>query len=80
MIEEWEESRMKTKEEVQKEQEKEAWKNLMKAIGDMGTLTIEQSTRFYKQYHKYWDILMDRARIYKRVAKLNEKYGLDEEV
>lgn len=78
MIEELEESRMKTKEEVRFEQEKKAWENLMYSIGVMGAITIEKFN--CKEYHKNWDILIDRARIYQRVAKLNEKYGLDEEV
>ena len=78
MIEEWNESRTKTKEEIQNEREKEAWKNLMYAIGTMGSIVEEPISVFYKKYHTYWDILIDRARIYKRVAKLNEKYGLDD--
>lgn len=78
MIKEWEESRIQTKEEIQKEQEKEAWENLMYAINNMGSITTEKFN--YKQYHRDWDILVDKVRIYKRVAKLDEKYGLDKEV
>lgn len=80
MIEEWNESRLKAKEEIQNEREKEAWENLMYAIGTMGSITEEPINQFYKRYHTNWNILIDRARIYKRVAKLNEKYGLDDEV
>lgn len=80
MIKEWEESRIQTKEEIQKEQEKEAWQELMYAINNMGSIQTEPINQFYKRYHTNWNILIDRARIYKRVAKLNEKYGLDEEV
>ncbi len=78
MIEEWNESRMKTKEGIQKEQEKKAWNDLMNAINTMGSITTEKFN--YKQYHKDWNVLVDRARIYKRIAKLNEKYGLDKDV
>ena len=79
-IKEWNESRMKTKEEIQFELEKQAWKDLMRAIGDMGGIPSEPERAFYKIYHKKWEFLIDKARYYKAVAKLNEKYGLDEEV
>lgn len=78
MIEEWNESRLKTKEEVRLAQERQAWKNLMYAISSMGAITTEKFS--YKQYHRDWDMLVNRARAYKRLANLDEKYGLDEEV
>lgn len=78
MIEEWNESRLGTKEEIQKWEEKQAFKNLMLAINDMGGITKEDLC--FKVYSRKWDILMDRARIYKRVAELDKKYGLDKEV
>ena len=77
MIEEWEESRIKTKEEVRLEQEKKAWKDLMNAINTIGGIQSEPVPQFYRQYHRYWNILIDRARIYQKIAKLDEKYGLD---
>lgn len=60
--------------------EKEAFKNLMLAVNEMGSITKEDMACSYKKYHKKWDTLIDRMRIYKRVAKLDEKYGLDDEV
>lgn len=78
MIEEWNESRLETKEEIQKWEEKQAFKNLMLAINEMGGITPEDLS--FKVYSRKWDILIDRMRIYKRVAKLDEKYGLNEEV
>lgn len=80
MIEEWNESRKETKEEMKNQQEKEAWVNLMYAINTMGSIPQEPVNVFYKKYHQIWNILIDRARIYKRVANLNEKYSLDKEV
>ena len=80
MIEEWNESRKKTKEEVRLEQEKKAWKELMSAINNMGCVPAEPEKYFYRRYHSNWNTLMDRARIYKRIAKLDEKYGADEEM
>lgn len=80
MIEEWNESRLGTKEEIQKWEEKQAFKNLMLAVNEMGSITKEDMACSYKKYHKKWDILIDRMRAYKRIAKLDEKYGLDEEV
>lgn len=59
--------------------EEKAWKNLMLAINEMGAIP-EYETNFYKKYHKKWNVLMDRARIYMRVAKLDKKYELEEEV
>lgn len=80
MIEEWNESRLETKEKIQKWEEKQAFKNLMLAINDMGGITKEDMACSYKKYHKKWDILIDRMRIYKRVAGLDKKYDLDKEV
>lgn len=59
--------------------EEKAWKDLMLAINEMGTIP-EYETNFYKKYHKKWNVLMDRARIYMRVAGLDKKYELEEEV
>jgi len=59
-------------------EEKEAWEELMCAINNMGSITSEPISVFYKRYHKTWNILIDRARIYRRVAKLDEKYNLNE--
>ena len=60
------------------ETEEKAWKNLMLAINEMGAIPNYESN-FYKKYHQKWNVLIDRARIYSRVANLKEKYGLDEE-
>lgn len=59
-------------------EEKKAWKELMLAINNMGSLSTEEFN--YKNYHKKWDTLADKARIYQRTASLKEKYGLNEEV
>lgn len=58
--------------------EKEAFKNLMLAINEMGGITPEDLS--FKVYSRKWNILMDRMRIYKRVAGLDKKYDLDKEV
>ena len=60
--------------------EEKAWKDLMLAINEMGSITPEDMRYPYKIYHKRWNVLMDRMRIYRKVAKLDEKYGLDKEV
>ena len=78
MIEECNESRIKIKKEVQLQTEKEAFKNLMMSINNMGGIPPEKFN--YKYYHQVWSVLVDRMRIYKRTAKLDEKYGLDKEV
>ena len=74
----WEEARIQTKEEARLEQEKKAWRNLMSSINLIGNLPPEKLN--YKQYHKDWSMLADRVLTYQRVARLIEKYGLDEEV
>lgn len=58
--------------------EEKAWQDLMLAINNMGAIPQEKFN--YKNYHRSWDVLIDRARMYRDVAKLNEKYGLDNEV
>ena len=62
------------------QKEKEAFKNLMLAINEMGSIPSEPEKNFYKVYHKKWSLMFDRMRTYKRVAELDKKYDLDKEV